>query len=398
MLHHAPAGVNRSCPRAPSTRAGLVRLSSAATTGDTLYRLRERKANVRSFEEATAARRVHRWAGQRRHCSSVFDRPASAAAPRKRPLPPRPVRRALPTISGTSAQVDQIAAPPPTGRGSTARRRSRTCGFAAIVTGSCACDDHQYDDGRRRTSLVAADAEPHDPSERHGDERRRLDVGRVEADRRSSRQLPMAAAPVNTSPADGHRDREGRSAARCRLRASGRAGRPGYAYAWQRCDADVASCANIAGATGKSYNVTVASLGYRMRVTVTAKNATRHRRPPTRPSPRSSHRSSRSRTTVRRSRSSRPASPAPTVYARFRICDDSRQERHDPRDRLASRRRLVHPPLHDADRASDPCGVYSRHWTPVARLPRSRQGTPSRSAPATSPGLTSLPRAATFIR
>jgi hypothetical protein len=47
----------------------------------------------------------------------------------------------------------------------------------------------------------------------------------------------------------------------------------GFTYAWQRCDADVASCQNIPGATGKTYTVTTAVLGYRLRVTVTAKNA-----------------------------------------------------------------------------------------------------------------------------
>lgn len=37
----------------------------------------------------------------------------------------------------------------------------------------------------------------------------------------------------------------------------------GYTYAWQRCDADVATCANVVGATTKTYAVRLADLGYR---------------------------------------------------------------------------------------------------------------------------------------
>ena len=89
-------------------------------------------------------------------------------------------------------------------------------------------------------------------------------------------------------------------------------GKPtGYTYAWQRCDADVASCANIAGATGKSYTVTrgISRLSPPRRGD--GQERARARRPRTRQSPRSSQpTASRSRTNGRRSRSSRPASPA----------------------------------------------------------------------------------------
>src|ERR1700686_5836743 len=43
-----------------------------------------------------------------------------------------------------------------------------------------------------------------------------------------------------------------------------------YAYQWERCDADVAACSNLLGATSTTYVVPLADLGYRLRVVVTA--------------------------------------------------------------------------------------------------------------------------------
>jgi hypothetical protein len=48
----------------------------------------------------------------------------------------------------------------------------------------------------------------------------------------------------------------------------------GFTYQWQACDAAGASCANIAGATGKVYRAATSDIGKRLRVQVTAKNAT----------------------------------------------------------------------------------------------------------------------------
>ena len=45
-----------------------------------------------------------------------------------------------------------------------------------------------------------------------------------------------------------------------------------YAFQWLRCDAQGANCANITGATAKTYVVTAADLGRRLRVRVTARN------------------------------------------------------------------------------------------------------------------------------
>jgi hypothetical protein len=46
-----------------------------------------------------------------------------------------------------------------------------------------------------------------------------------------------------------------------------------FTYQWQSCDGTGAICANISGATGKVYRVATADVGKRLRVQVTAKNA-----------------------------------------------------------------------------------------------------------------------------
>lgn len=47
----------------------------------------------------------------------------------------------------------------------------------------------------------------------------------------------------------------------------------GYSYQWQRCDGAGANCANIAGATAKTYVFRDADIGHRLAVVVTAVNA-----------------------------------------------------------------------------------------------------------------------------
>lgn len=46
-----------------------------------------------------------------------------------------------------------------------------------------------------------------------------------------------------------------------------------FAYQWQRCDANGLNCANLAGATGRTYVVQTSDVGNRLRVRVTATNA-----------------------------------------------------------------------------------------------------------------------------
>jgi hypothetical protein len=139
-----------------------------------------------------------------------------------------------------------------------------------------------------------------------------------------------------------------------------------FTYQWQRCDADVASCSNVIGATSKAYGLQTGDLGYRLRVVVTAHNA------------KGTGTATSAITTV--------VAPAvtitnhrptltilaiqfigSTVYARFRICDDSLKNlsiiETDSRPGKASYTRrfaTLVPPR--------PCGVYARHWLPVARF------------------------------
>jgi hypothetical protein len=140
----------------------------------------------------------------------------------------------------------------------------------------------------------------------------------------------------------------------------------GYTYQWQRCDADGSICVPVVGATGKTYGVRAADVGYRLRVRVTARNAN----------------GSGSALSV----FSAVVAPAvavtnrrPTlqiisvrflgarVYARFRICDDTRKNltilATDSRPGRASYTRrfsTLAPP--------NPCGVYTRNWVPLQRF------------------------------
>jgi hypothetical protein len=166
-----------------------------------------------------------------------------------------------------------------------------------------------------------------------------------------------------------------------------------FAYQWQRCDADVAACSNVVGATGKTYGVLAGDLGYRLRVMVTARNA------------KGSATATSAITTV--------VAPAvtitnhrptvtilavqfvgSTVYARFRICDDSLKnlsiiETDSRPGKLSSTRRFATlvPPR--------PCGVSSRHWLPVARFRGPGRYTLTLRA-ADKSGLISLPARRTF--
>ena len=166
-----------------------------------------------------------------------------------------------------------------------------------------------------------------------------------------------------------------------------------FAYQWQRCDADVAACTSLPGATGTTYAVPLADLGYRLRVVVTAKNAkgstsatsaiTTIVAPTT---PITNH-----RPTVRIVGVQFTGS---TVYAHFRICDDSFKnlairETDSRPGKLSYTRRFATlvPPR--------PCGVYTRHWLPVARFRGPGRYTVTLRATDKS-GLTSLPARRTF--
>jgi len=173
-------------------------------------------------------------------------------------------------------------------------------------------------------------------------------------------------------------------------------GKPtGYSFQWQRCDADIASCATIAGATGKTYVVVQASLGYRLRVAVTAKNAM------------GSATANSAITAIVQPRvritNHRPVLTilsvqftGATVYARFRICDDS----YKNLTVLATDSRPgVAPYTHRFSTlaAPRPCGAYTRHWVLAPRFRGHGKYTVTLRATDKS-GLTSFPARRTFTR
>jgi hypothetical protein len=168
-----------------------------------------------------------------------------------------------------------------------------------------------------------------------------------------------------------------------------------YTYQWQQCDADVAACTNVIGATGKTYGVRTADIGYRIRVAVTARNArgsaTANSAITTIVAPAVTITNRRPTIAIISVRFS-----GATVYARFRICDDAPRNltilATDSRPRVASYTRrfaTLVPPR--------PCGVYTRHWLPPLRFRGHGKYTVTLRARDTS-GLTSLPARRTFTR
>ena len=169
----------------------------------------------------------------------------------------------------------------------------------------------------------------------------------------------------------------------------------GYTYQWQRCDADVASCTSVVGATGKTYGVRLADLGYRLRIAVTARNA-------------KGNATANSAITAIVAPTVTITNKRPTiaiisirftgarVYARFRICDDAAKNltilATDSRPGVASYTRrftTLIPPR--------PCGVYTRNWLPALRFRGPGKYTITLRARDMS-GLTSLPARRTFTR
>jgi hypothetical protein len=168
-----------------------------------------------------------------------------------------------------------------------------------------------------------------------------------------------------------------------------------FDFQWQRCDVDSFTCADVVGATGRTYGVRLADLGFRLRVSVTA------------------HADTRSGTAT----SSTTGIVAPTtpitnarptlriisvrftgarVYARFRICDDAPRNlailvgESRPGVRPATRRFATRVPPR-------PCGAYTRNWLPAPRFQGPGRYTITLRARDVS-GRTSLPARRTFRR
>ena len=169
----------------------------------------------------------------------------------------------------------------------------------------------------------------------------------------------------------------------------------GYAFQWQRCDADVATCSNVVGATSRTYLVRIADLGYRLRVRVTARNdkgsATANSARSAIVAPAAAITNKRPTLTILSVRF-----VGAQVYARFRICDDSfknltiiQTDSRPGKPSYTRRFTTLVPPR--------PCGVYTRHWLPASRFRGPGKYMLTLRARDKS-GLTSLPARRTFTR
>jgi hypothetical protein len=139
-----------------------------------------------------------------------------------------------------------------------------------------------------------------------------------------------------------------------------------FSYQWQRCDVDSIVCGSVPGATGKSYGVRTADVGFRVRVQVTARNASGTG---TATSNTTSIVVPRTPITNRRPTMSIISIrfTGARVYARFRICDD---QPRNLRVFATDSKRNVRPSTRrfSTRAAPRPCGAYTRNWIPAQRF------------------------------
>lgn len=139
-----------------------------------------------------------------------------------------------------------------------------------------------------------------------------------------------------------------------------------FAFQWQRCDLDAIVCGDVPGATGRSYGVRAADVGFRVRVEVTARNASGSGVAVSAPSgivvPRTPITNARPTIAIISIRFT-----GARVYARVRICDDQPRNlgilvtETKPRVRPANRRFATRA-------APRPCGAYTRSWLKPSRF------------------------------
>ena len=139
-----------------------------------------------------------------------------------------------------------------------------------------------------------------------------------------------------------------------------------FAYQWQRCDVDAIVCGNVPGATGKTYGVRAADVGFRVRIQVTARNASGTATATSAASgiivPRTPITNARPTLAIISIRFT-----GARVYARVRICDD---QARNLRILVTETKRNVRR----ADRAFStraaprPCGAYTRSWIKPQRF------------------------------
>ena len=168
-----------------------------------------------------------------------------------------------------------------------------------------------------------------------------------------------------------------------------------FAFQWQRCNIDAITCLDVSGATGRTYGVRLADLGFRLRVQVEARKDGRTGTATSAP-------------TAVVQPSTPVTSARPTlrilkvtflgarIYVRFRVCDDT------PRN-LGILVRETRPGVAPALRRfatrvpPRPCGAYTRSWLPAQRFRGPGRYTVTLRAQDSS-GRTSLPAVRTFRR
>ena len=127
----------------------------------------------------------------------------------------------------------------------------------------------------------------------------------------------------------------------------------------------------MVGATGKTYGVRLADLGYRLRVAVTARNArgsaTANSRSPPIVAPAVTITNRRPTLAIISVRFA-----GARVYARFRICDDSRKNVTILATDSRPGQGVLHTRRFTTLVPPRPCGVYTRNWLPAAPLPGHR--------------------------
>ena len=167
-----------------------------------------------------------------------------------------------------------------------------------------------------------------------------------------------------------------------------------YDYFWTRCATDGGSCANISGANGLTYTLKSADVGNTLRFKVVAKNAdgqTTANSAPTEVVKAAPPTTTTTTSTTTTTTTTTPPPPPPPpgvnhrptitilsvrfvgarVYARFRVCDDSRRNvtiiERDSKPGVASYTRrfsTLAPPR--------PCAAATRNWLPASRFRHGR--------------------------